>query len=660
MSFRFSRRAVCRARRCVLAGLLATTFSGCGTAPGPALADESSEQFLARVRTDVKKPVVSENPAMDARFREPEVTFNTPAFQEGRTRFTTQPELQAILRNTAWASVKDNRKSETLVNLLALGKSQSGVPIEALLFTRRDGDKPLPALRDGRPTVMLMGQQHGDDPATAEALLVVTQILSEGGSLNGLLDLINVIVMPRTNPDGAALSRAATANGIDLDRDQLYQQTPEARAVARAMEEFHPVVVVDSHEYPEQPDYLRRFGAEQRFDALIQYATPVNGHEFIAKAAEEWFRAPMLDSLQLPGLTAEWSHAMSANPGDPVISGGGLRADVARNVFGLRNLVSLKIETRGAGAGRQGLKRRMQTQLVLMDSVLRSTAARAADLLKLRRYVENSVRGEACKGQVMLDARPTTGLHVLQLVDPTNGLDKAVEVQWASPLAHTAPVTRARPCGYWLAADQASAVSSLRALGVKVEKLGADAVLQGEAPMAPASAASAAAPVPASVVAAAPTPTSTPASAPAAADEPASAPAATASKAEDSSDTAPTPAAAASASAAVSAPAAASAPKVDPAPKAAKPVAAPAVAKKKPAAAVVESAKDDKSRKAPSAFTAPANSYYVPLNQPLANLVVAALDPDAPNSYLAHGLVTSRDREARVTSPPKGKRTALP
>ena len=581
MSFRFSCRAVRRARRCVLAGLLAATFSGCGTAPGPALADESSDQFLARVRIDVKKPPVSEHPAMDARFRDPEVTFNTPAFQEGRIRFTTQPELQVILRNTAWASVKDNRKSETLVNLLALGKSQAGVPIEALLFTRRDGEKPLPALRDGRPTVMLMGQQHGDDPATAEALLVVTQILSEGGSLNGLLDLINVIVMPRTNPDGAALARAATASGIDLERDQLYQQTPEARAVARAMEEFHPVVVVDSHEYPEQPDYLRRFGAEHRFDAFIQYATPVNGHEFIAKAAEEWFRAPMLESLQLPGLTAEWSHAMSANSGDPVISGGGLRADVARNVFGLRNLVSLKIETRGAGAGRQGLKRRMQTQLVLMDSVLRSTAARAADLLKLRRYVENAVRAEACKGQVMLDARPTTGLHVLQLVDPANGLDKAVEVQWASPLASTARVHRARPCGYWLAADQATAVSSLRALGVKVEKLGAEAVLKGEAPVAPAAAAR----VPASVVAAA-----TPASAPAA----------------------------------------------------------------------VESVKDDKARKAPSVFTAPASSYYVPLNQPLANLVVAALDPDAPNSYLAHGLVTSRDREARVTSPPKGKRTALP
>jgi hypothetical protein len=644
MSVRIARRAAGHARRCVLLGLASAVLAGCGSSPELRL-HETSEEFLARATPSAQRAAAAranaaaqyENSAIAARFPEPELSFKTPAFEDGRTSFTTQAELQAILRNTAWASVKDNRRVDTIVHLLALGKSQSGVPLEGLMFVRRDLDKPLPSVRDGRPTVMLMGQQHGDEPASAEALLVIAQALSEGGSLNGLLDLINVVVLPRTNPDGAALQQAATANGVDLDRDHLLQQTPEARAVARAMEEFRPVMVLDSHEYAAQPAFLAKFGAEDRFDALIQYATPVNEPEFLTKAAEEWFRAPMLESLRLPGLTAEWSHTTSNDPGDRKVSAGSLQPDTGRNVFGLRNVVSLKIETRGAGAGRKGLKRRMQAQLTLMITALRSASARAPDLLKLRKYVENSVRAEACKGKLVLDAKPTVGSYVLPLVDPDSAVDKPVSVEWHTPLVQVDPVTRPRPCGYWLAADQTRAVASLRAMGVRVERLGAETVLQGDGPAPPAA--------PASAASAAPAPAAAASSASADVDE-------ADEDGKDDGDAKPEA-------------------KAD-----AKAVAKGAGAVGKNAKAAVpakgaKSPKDDRPRKdkdtkdtadkkSPGRFTARADSYYVPLSQPLANLVVAALEPDSPVGYLASGLVTGRDRQGRVTAVPKGKRTAMP
>jgi hypothetical protein len=52
--------------------------------------------------------------------------------------------------------------------------------------------------------------------------------------------------------------------------------------------------------------------------------------------------------------------------------------------------------------------------------------------------------------------------------------------------------------------------------------------------------------------------------------------------------------------------------------------------------------------------------YYVPLDQPLANLVLAALEPDTQNSYLASRIVSSVDAEARVMARPTVKMTALP
>jgi hypothetical protein len=52
------------------------------------------------------------------------------------------------------------------------------------------------------------------------------------------------------------------------------------------------------------------------------------------------------------------------------------------------------------------------------------------------------------------------------------------------------------------------------------------------------------------------------------------------------------------------------------------------------------------------AVPAPAGSWYVPLDQPLANLVVAALEPDTPNSFFANRIVPTLDAVMRVRTPP--------
>ena len=53
-----------------------------------------------------------------------------------------------------------------------------------------------------------------------------------------------------------------------------------------------------------------------------------------------------------------------------------------------------------------------------------------------------------------------------------------------------------------------------------------------------------------------------------------------------------------------------------------------------------------------SAIDAPAGSFYVPLNQPRANLAVAALEPDTQNSYFANHLIDELGNTARIMSPP--------
>ena len=432
-------------------------------------------------------PVAAEAPALPyseavaARFPDPVVNFSTPAFADGRSAFTSNAELQALLRSLARDAVEPGGLA---VRLLALGSSQKGVPLEALLFSREADTSAAGLLTAAtsftRPTVLLVGQQHGDEPAGAEALLVAAQELAQG-SLRPLLDRINVLVLPRANPDGAAANQRASAGGVDVNRDHLLLRTPEAQAQATLMRDFRPLVVIDAHEYTVVGRFLEKFDAVQRYDALVQHATVANLPPFIGRAADEWFRAPLQDSLTRAGLTSQWYYTTSTDLADKKVSMGGVQPDTGRNVNGLKNAISLLVETRGVGIGRAHLARRVQTQLVALRSVLNNAAERAADLVKLRQYVDRDIAAQACRGEVIVEAAATPSEYALQMIDPQTGDDKTVTVAWDSALTLRTVKARPRPCGYWLDAEQADAVRRLRLLGVQVQQVAARGSVRSEA-----------------------------------------------------------------------------------------------------------------------------------------------------------------------------------
>jgi len=508
--------------------------------------------------------------AVAARFPDPEVVLPTPAFAPGHPGFTTNAEIQTLLRSL----VRDGRDDRATIRLLHLGTSQAGVPIEALLFTTLADTDAVAVAKSNRPTVMLVGQQHGDEPAGSEALLVIAQELAHG-KLEGLLDRINVVLLPRANPDGARDSNRLTASGIDMNRDHLLLKTPEAQAQAQLNREYHPSVVVDLHEYSVVGRYLQKFGAVQKFDALVQYAMTANLPPFITKASEEWFRQPLLTSLKAEGLTSEWYYTTSTDLNDKKVSMGDVQPDTARNVNGLRNAVSFLVETRGAGIGRLHLKRRVFTHVTAVTSILQSTATRGADLAKLRAFVEQDVTSQACQGEMVVEAEATPSEYVLQMLDPQTGADKPLNVAWDSALELRKVKKRVRPCGYWLSSDQTEAVMRLRGLGVTVQQLDDDGDLRAEAYRE------------------------------------------TSRKSGVRSDVRGT----------IS-----------------------------DGGAVVRV----QVQTVPALMDVKAGGYYVPLEQPLANLVVAAMEPDTQNSLVANGIVTSVDVQARVMSRPAIKMTVLP
>ncbi|WP_198970324.1 M14 family zinc carboxypeptidase [Xylophilus sp. ASV27] len=405
--------------------------------------------------------------AVAARFPDPSVRYSTPGLQAERTSFTTNAEVHAWLSElSAMASGTGGVRA----GLLPIGRSQRGEPLEALMITRSANTEPGTLAADGRPTVLLIGQQHGDEPAGSEALLIIAREASQG-LLEPLLNRINVIVVPRANPDGAAAGTRTTANGIDMNRDHLLLRTPEAQALARLVRDYRPMVVVDAHEYTVAGRFLQKFGGIQRYDGLLQYATTGNLPEFVTKASEEWVRRPLVAALNRQSLSNEWYYTTSTDPEDRRVSMGGVQPDTGRNVNGLKNAVSLLLETRGVGIGRLHIQRRVHTHVTAVASVLQSTAARADDLKQLRSFVERDVSALACREDAVIEAGPTPGRRTLLMLDPQTGADRSIDVAWNSSLTLRTLKSRKRPCGYWLSSTATPAVDRLRMMGVQVMRV---------------------------------------------------------------------------------------------------------------------------------------------------------------------------------------------
>ena len=500
--------------------------------------------------------------AVAARFPNPSVVYSTPGLGADRRAFTTNAEVGQWLR-----SLSDSApRGSTRTHLLQIGTSQRGEPIQGLLVTRAAGTDPASLDKSGRPTVVLIGQQHGDEPAGSEALLVISRELAQG-LLEPVLDRINVVVVPRANPDGAEVGTRVTANGVDMNRDHLLLNTPEARALAQVINDYRPILVVDAHEYTVVGRYLQKFNAIQRYDALLQYTTTANYPEFLTKASQEWFHQPMVAALKAQGLTSDWYYTTSTNLQDKRISMGGTQPDTGRNVHGLKNTVSLLIETRGVGIGRIHIQRRVHAQVTAITSALRTTAERAAHLEQVRSFVVRDVSAQACRDQVVIEAEATPTQRDLDFLDPETGADRSIRVDWNSSLTLRNTKVRARPCGYWLSANASAAVERLRQLGIQVMKVAEPGSVLAESYRE------------------------------------------TARETGNREDVIGTIA----------------------------------------GGGDIVRVQVSTLR---SAIDAPAGSFYVPLNQPRANLAVAALEPDTQNSYFANRLIQELGQSARVMAVP--------
>ena len=115
--------------------------------------------------------------------------------------------------------------------------------------------------REGVLTVLISCQQHGNEPSGKEAALELARelVVDDGG----LLDHMDLILVPQINPDGAQAGTRRNAADADLNRNHVMLSEPETTALHDLFLDWMPEVTLDVHETNVSQNQLDECGLPQ-------------------------------------------------------------------------------------------------------------------------------------------------------------------------------------------------------------------------------------------------------------------------------------------------------------------------------------------------------------------------------------------------------------
>lgn len=148
------------------------------------------------------------------------------------------------------------------VRLGELGVSGEDRKLPLLVLADPPVATPAEAARSGKFVVLTIGNIHAGEVDGKEALLMLARDLALGKERSLLKDLV-VVLCPLFNADGnERIARThrpeqngpadgvgirENASGLDLNRDFVKLETPEVRALVRALNEWDPAIFMDLH-----------------------------------------------------------------------------------------------------------------------------------------------------------------------------------------------------------------------------------------------------------------------------------------------------------------------------------------------------------------------------------------------------------------------------
>lgn len=297
-------------------------------------------------------------------------SYTTPAFDgtDAAHEFTTQDEMVAYMKEM-------DAQSDDMYLYSAGTTPNYGFDIPLAIFTQTEipEDATLEKAADlvnanGKTTVWYQSQIHPNEPAAGEGALVVVTDLVTDPETAALLDDINIVVVPRINPDGSYLFSRATYDGFDMNRDHMSLKAAELAQLHTAYRLFMAEVVVDTHEFTFYGANTAGY-MNDADDIETTPATSLNNNAAVTDFALDMC-GYTFEQLKDAGLRVYHYGQTSNNP-------------IGRAYFGLYDCLSFLVETRGIGAGKTNFERRVFSQETAVLSYLTYAAEHSEEIKEL-------------------------------------------------------------------------------------------------------------------------------------------------------------------------------------------------------------------------------------------------------------------------------------
>jgi hypothetical protein len=302
-----------------------------------------------------------------------------------------------------------------LLRVSSFGTSQDGRPLWLASLSNPPVAQPRDLRALDRPVVFVQANIHGGEVEGKEAVQNLMRRLALG-DLRSMLDRVVVLIAPVYNVDGneafdlnnrtdqygpiAGVGRRENSNGLDLNRDYMKLDSPEARALVRLYDTWDPHVVVDLH---------TTNGSAHGYH--LTYSIPLN-LSFDARLMEfhrealmprvaagllqrHGFRSYYYGNFEGPKPKAGESDTRRWSAFDH-------RPRIGQNYVGLRNRVTVLSEAYSY----LDFKRRIDVTEAFVEEILRDVESNAATLMALTRDLDRDfVRRALGEEEMMLGVK---------------------------------------------------------------------------------------------------------------------------------------------------------------------------------------------------------------------------------------------------------------
>lgn len=374
--------------------------------------------------------------------------YQTPLEQSDWTRLTSHGQMMDYLKPLV--------DSSSRVKMHTIGTSVSGKTIPALYFSN---DDVFGSRRDQKPVVLIFCGQHGNEPSSGEAAMIVTQrLLNEDASL---LKSIDLIMVPMLNPDGLDAGTRRNANDMDLNRNHVILSEPESNAIHQLFLEWMPEVTLDVHEYNAVLESWTEAGYLKDADEMLGGVTNLNIDAELIDFSRNIFIPETGQGIEKDGFRFH-RYIVGAPFEGSVVRYSTTAINDGRQSMGIYNTLSFIIEGKRYGNLTNEIEKRTWGQVSAIINFLKTANRHAGRMLSIVRQAR--LRGES-KSQSFVQMeyyadkeRPTLNFPVFDLLNWTH---TARDLENFKPQVKVKKSVR-KPAAYYFAASETRLIELLK------------------------------------------------------------------------------------------------------------------------------------------------------------------------------------------------------